>query len=139
MSEQDKKLRLRFLTALGIVILAVAYLIAGLANLQLQDSDIHTEKAESTRTKTIYLRGKRGNIIDADSVILAEDQLIYNVTFYKDATQTSKATYAEFTRSILETIDIIEPGAEGFNFYGVDVRTPLTFRQVKQANPINEN
>ncbi|MBR3494183.1 MAG: hypothetical protein IKH38_02035 [Clostridia bacterium] len=108
MSEQDKKLRLRFLTALGIVILAVAYLIAGLANLQLQDSDIHMEKAESTRTKTIYLRGKRGNIVDADSVILAEDQLIYNVTFYKDATQTSKATYAEFTRSILETIDIIE-------------------------------
>ena len=108
MSEQDKKLLLRFLTALGIVILAVAYLIAGLANLQLQDSDIHMEKAESTRTKTIYLRGKRGNIVDADSVILAEDQLIYNVTFYKDATQTSKATYAEFTRSILETIDIIE-------------------------------
>lgn len=34
-------------------------------------------------------------------------------------------------------IDIVEPGAEGFNFYGVDVRTPLTFRQSLQPLPKN--
>ncbi len=36
------------------------------------------------------------------------------------------------------TIDIVEPGPEGFNFYGVDVRTPMNFRERKQANSIPE-
>lgn len=29
----------------------------------------------------------------------------------------------------VRNIDIVEPGAEGFNFYGVDVRTPMTPRE----------
>ncbi len=37
------------------------------------------------------------------------------------------------------TIDIVEPGPEGFNFYGVDVRTPMTFHERKIANPYSEN
>ncbi len=35
-----------------------------------------------------------------------------------------------------EFIDVVEPGAEGFNFYTIDVRTPLTFRQSLQQNPL---
>ncbi|MBR1765866.1 MAG: hypothetical protein IJ745_02350 [Bacteroidales bacterium] len=35
-----------------------------------------------------------------------------------------------------QTIDIVEPGPEGFNFYEVDVRTPLNFDQTKMVNPI---
>lgn len=35
-----------------------------------------------------------------------------------------------------EVIDIVEPGPEGFNFYGVDVRTPMSFVQSKKANPV---
>ena len=54
------------------------------------------------------LRGKRGNITDADSVILAEDELIYNVTFYKDPAQTSKTNYHDFSSSIINTIEIVE-------------------------------
>ena len=104
MNDNDKKLRFRFLFTVAAILLVFAYLVSGLVSLQLEDSDIYTEKAEGNRTWTIYLRGKRGNIVDADSVILAEDQLIYNVTFYKDATQTSKKTYEDFTSSIIETI-----------------------------------
>lgn len=54
------------------------------------------------------------------------DVLVYSVTFEALPLST-------------ETIDIVEPCAEGFNFYGVDVRSPMTFRQVKKANPIPEN
>ncbi len=54
------------------------------------------------------------------------DVLVYSLTFEALPLQT-------------ETIDIIEPGPEGFNFYGVDVRTPLTFRETKLANPLPEN
>ncbi len=85
-----------------------AYLTSGLVRLQLTESETYLEKAEDTRTKTIVLRGKRGAITDANSVILANDELIYNVTFYKDASQDSKREYQEFTKSIVSTLEIIE-------------------------------
>ena len=82
--------------------------------------------------------GKRVKFVKADGISIypeytdfahnkgGYDVLVYSLTFDALPLET-------------ETIDIIEPGAEGFNFYGVDVRTPLTFRQVKQANPLPEN
>ena len=108
MNDQDKKLRIRYLIMACVILLGFAYLASGLVRLQLEDSDVYAEDAESGKTLTIKLRGKRGNIIDADSVILADDQLIYNVTFYKDGSQTSAAAYRKFTESILQAIDIIE-------------------------------
>lgn len=82
--------------------------------------------------------GKRVKFVKADGITIypeytdfahnkgGYDVLVYSLTFEALPLET-------------ETIDIIEPGPEGFNFYGVDVRTPLTFRQVKQANPLSEN
>ena len=84
------------------------WLISGLVSLQLNKSDEYVEKAYETRTKTIALRGKRGNISTSDSVIMAEDELIYNVTFQKDATANTKELYSQFSASILEAIRIIE-------------------------------
>ena len=84
------------------------WLVSGLVNLQLKNSEYYQEKAESTRTYSIALRGKRGSISTADSVVMAEDELIYNVTFQKDASANSKALYQKYTDSIIETIDIIE-------------------------------
>ncbi len=92
------------------VVLAVLFgmLLFGLVRLQLLNSEEYVEKAEATRTKTIVERAKRGNITDADSVILAKDELVFNVTFYKDASTTSKADYLEYTKSIVDTLEIIE-------------------------------
>ena len=84
------------------------WLSSGLMNLQLKQSEEYKEKADETRTKTIALRGKRGSITSADSVVLAKDVEIYNVTFQKDATANTKALYKKYTQSILDTIDIIE-------------------------------
>ncbi|MBQ8150634.1 MAG: hypothetical protein IJ041_08970 [Clostridia bacterium] len=92
------------------IVLITAYLFYGLATLQLTSSDEYTQTAEKRRTTTITLRGSRGMITDADAVILAMDQPIYNVTFYRDASQNSQKEYAQFTQSILETIGIIELG-----------------------------
>lgn len=102
------------------------YLVTGLVDLQLKSSDEYAEKAEDRRTKTIVLRGKRGNITDADSVILAEDELVYNVTFYKDASQSSRAQYAAFTDAISETIDIIEKNGGELAVSSVIERDPAT-------------
>ena len=98
----------RYLGFLVVLFIMFIYLVSGLVNLQLRQEEIYQEKAESTRTKTIALRGKRGNIISSDSVILAEDELIYNVTFYKDASTVSASSYKAYTASIIDTIGIIE-------------------------------
>ena len=109
--DKKKKLRPGVGRYIGFVVALFAifvYLISGLVNLQLRQEDFYQEKAEATRTKTIALRGKRGNIVSSDSVILAQDELIYNVTFYKDASTVSAASYRAYTASIIDTIGIIE-------------------------------
>lgn len=84
------------------------YLVYGLVDLQLKENDYYTQKNESGKTLNIKLRGKRGNIVDADSVVLAQDELIYNVTFYKDSSQTSDSDYEAFTTALIETVMIVE-------------------------------
>ncbi len=108
MNKMTPGMRARYIAFVFILLLMFSYLASGLVRLQLQNSEEYAEKAESTRTKTIAITGKRGNITDADSVILAEDELVYNVTFYKDGSQTSRASYLAFSKSIIDTIAIIE-------------------------------
>jgi penicillin-binding protein 2 len=98
----------RYIAFLVVLFGIFVWLTSGLVNLQLKQSEEFLEKVDETRTKTIALRGKRGNITTSDSVIMAEDELIYNVTFQKDATDNTKSLYQQYTASILETIDIIE-------------------------------
>lgn len=119
-------IRWRFILFIGILLVMFGYLFSGLIRLQLYENDEYAEKAESTRTKTITLRGKRGNITDVNSVILAEDELVYNVTFYKDASQNSASEYQQFTRSIVSTLEIIERNGGELAFDYVIERNPDT-------------
>ena len=99
---------LRFIIAVLVLAGIFIWLVSGLVNLQIVNHDVYVEKAEQTRTKTIPLHGKRGNIVTSDSVIMATDQEIYNVTFYKDASENTASDYKAYTASIIETLDIIE-------------------------------
>ena len=112
---QGYNLPLRYLVFIGIVVLMFIYLIAGIANLQLKSSYEYQETAATKRTTKITLRGSRGMITDADAVILAKDEKIYNVTFYRDASQNSKDDYIAFTRAISDAIDIIEANGGELN------------------------
>jgi len=98
----------RYLGFIVIVLVMFAYLISGVFRLQLLSSDEYAATAENRRTTTITLRGSRGMITDADAVILARDDDVYNVTFYRDASQNSGREYAQFSDSIRRTIEIIE-------------------------------
>ncbi|NLO84332.1 MAG: hypothetical protein GX096_02750 [Clostridiales bacterium] len=98
----------RYLFFLAAVVVVFIYLISGVYNLQIKTTDEYTAKANSSRTTKITLRGNRGMITDADAVIMARSDEIFNVTFYRDASQNSETEYAEFTNSINDTIDIIE-------------------------------
>ena len=81
----------RYIFVLVVILGMFVYLFSGLAELQLRSSTDYEEKAESRRTTTVVLRGSRGMITDADAVILAKDEPIYNVTFYRDASQNSQS------------------------------------------------
>ena len=84
------------------------WLVSGLVNLQLNQSEEFVEKADDTKTKTIAHRGTRGNISTSDSDIMTENEMIQTVTFQKDATSNTKELYQKYSASILETIDIVE-------------------------------
>ena len=98
----------RNVIALAVMVGLFAYLIYGLANLQLVKGEEYADQAGSTSLKTIRTTGKRGMITDADSVILAMTEDVYNVTFYRSSAQGGKDNYKKFTKSILSAIDIIE-------------------------------
>lgn len=99
-----------FRNVIALVVMGAlfAYLIYGLVNLQLVKGEDYSDQAGSTSLKTIRTTGKRGMITDADSVILAMTEDVYNVTFYRSSAQGGRANYQKFTRSILDAIDIIE-------------------------------
>ena len=116
----------RYAAFLVVLFVIFVWLVSGLVSLQVDQHEAMVEKAYSTRTKTIALRGKRGSITTSDSVVMAEDQEIYNVTFQKDASANSKEQYKEFTRSIIETIDIIEKNGGTLAISYVIERDPET-------------
>ena len=120
----------RYVGFLVILFGIFVWLVSGLVNLQLRQSEEFVEKAEDTRTKTIALRGKRGNITTSDSVVMAEDELIYNVTFQKDATANTKELYRRYTDSILETIGIVEKNGGTMAISFVIQRDPETKKWV---------
>ncbi len=98
----------RYLVFLGIVVVIFVYMLVGLASVQLQDGEEYEQKAQTRRTTKITLRGSRGMITDSDAVILAKDESIYNVTFYRDASQNKTGDYVGFTTAIQQAIEIIE-------------------------------
>ncbi len=100
----------RYWVAVGVILVMFGYLVSGIFRLQILDTADYVDTAENRTTTTITLRGSRGMITDSDAVILAHDEEVYNVTFYRDADQNSSREYADFTDSIVRTIDIIEAG-----------------------------
>ena len=101
-------MKTRYIITTVVILAMFVYLFTGIIDLQLKSSETYGEKAESRRTTTVVLRGSRGMITDSDAVILAHDEPVYNVTFYRDASQNSKTQYRDFSVSIMETIEIIE-------------------------------
>jgi len=128
-SQNQKKKKTEFwrYAAFLVVLFGIfVWLISGLITLQVDQHEEMQEKAYSTRTKTIALRGKRGSITTADSVVMANDEEIYNVTFQKDASANSKEQYRQFTKSIIETIGIIEKNGGTMAISYVIQRDPET-------------
>ena len=132
-TRQGYNMPVRYLAFLGIVVVMFSFLITGIAGLQLSSGYEYQQTAETKKTTKIMLRGSRGMITDADAVILAKDEMIYNVTFYRDASQNTSAQYEAFTQAISEAIDIIEANGSELSVDFV-IRRKEAEEDVTQAN-----
>jgi len=93
----------------GIVtVLLFGTLVFRLHSLQIVNAGQYQAAATTDRFKTIRLTGKRGMITDAESVVLAMSEDVYNVNFLLTNSQVNETGFKRFTPSILETKRIVE-------------------------------
>ncbi len=116
----------RFIIFVLIVFLIFGYMLFGIMDLQINGAEAYGTKAANKRTTKVTLRGSRGMITDSESNILAQDEGIYNVTFYRDGSQNSPSDYKAFTESITQTINIIESNGGNLSVSSVFERDPET-------------
>ena len=103
-----KKYLSRYLIMSGIILFVFLAMVARLYYMQVVQHDDYVAKAEKKSTKSIQLTGMRGTIYDADMIPLAYDSRSYDVQFYRDPTKKSADDRKNYTRSIYETILLIE-------------------------------
>ncbi|MBQ6232660.1 MAG: hypothetical protein IJJ80_04055 [Clostridia bacterium] len=106
--EHKANMNARYLVFLAGIILSGVLLVMGLYRLQITNGEYYSDRAGTRSNKTIVLKGTRGMITDAEGVILAKSEKIYNVTFQRDNSQSSTAQYKAFTDAIIETISILK-------------------------------
>ncbi len=111
MNSSNKRLkpfRDRMFLLCGIMLLVFIAMFVRLYTMCVTDVDTYQSKLGTKAEKTITLYGKRGTIYDTNMVPLAYDETSYNVTFYRDPTKSSEADRAAYTRTLIETIHLIE-------------------------------
>lgn len=116
----------RYIVFIFIILLVFGFLIHGLMDLQLYGAETYVSQANKKRTTTVALRGSRGKILDANNLILADDEKTFNVTFYRDGSQNATKDYKAFTESIAQTIGIIEKNGAQLSVNSIFERDPAT-------------
>lgn len=100
--------RARYVVISVLVLAIFAMTLLTMYDMQIVQNEEYIARAESKRTKTISLTGKRGTIYDCNLTPLAYDRDSFNVQFYRDPSRVSSADRAAYTQSIIKTIRLIE-------------------------------
>ncbi len=100
--------KVRVLIVCLALVIAFTAVFFKLENMMIQNQDASTARASSRSTKTLTITGMRGTIYDVNMTPLAYDRRSYNVTFYRDPSLSSEEDRRNYTRSILETIKLVE-------------------------------
>ena len=93
---------------IAILFVIFAAMFIRLYGMVITNSDTYTDRASTKSTKSITVYGKRGTIYDTNMVPLAYDETSYNVTFYRDPTKSSEEDRANYTRVLIDVINLIE-------------------------------
>lgn len=107
--EAERQLFNRRLTAAGVVVgLLFAALIAKLVNLQVQQYEYFSARADGNRLHSQYVPPARGLIFDRSGELLADNQPIFNLTVVKEQVGDMDAMLERLSGMISLTEDDIE-------------------------------
>ena len=100
-----EKLKHRYIACLSIIFVIFSLMAIRLYRLVAAGEQ---SSSQSSRQASVSVTGKRGAIYDANNVLLAYDQESYEVTFYRDPANNASSDRANYTKILLEAIEIIE-------------------------------
>jgi len=108
MSDLRMTLKRRFRLIYLIFFILFVVIAMQLSNLQIENGEQYESSAQDRATKTLALTGSRGSIYDANGVVMAYDQVCYNVTFYREPGNNSSAARKVYSDAIWQAICLIE-------------------------------
>ncbi len=97
-----------------VFVVAFIILICSLIDLQFIRRDKIAAATSIKHTRTLKIEGTRGKILDTNGIPLAQDEVSYNLEFYREYNLKSEREL--YTQSIIFAIELI-------NKYGRDVQT----------------
>ncbi len=104
------KLNLRVWLLIAVLVVLLGVLLWYIRKLTITEVEAYTAAVSQSTRATTYQSGTRGRILDRNGVVLAYDEITYNVRFYRDPNNTTPVDSMRYTHSLIEAIKIIEAG-----------------------------
>lgn len=82
--ENKQGMERRSLIIIGAFLVAFVVLICSLADLQLINAAEYKAASNIKRTRTLKVEGTRGKVLDVNGIPLAQDEVSYNLEFYRE-------------------------------------------------------
>lgn len=99
------------LIIIAAVLLAMMFtLVFQLFRVTIAQGESFAEEASSKASRIVVTKGKRGQILDRNGLVLAYDEACYNVEFYRNPNRRTNYDRALYTEAIIKAINIIEEG-----------------------------
>lgn len=94
------------------MLIAAIFLVVAvqLSNLTLAQAESLSMRSEDRKTRTLTLKGSRGQILDSSGIPLAYDQSSYDVEFTRDPSRNTTTDRAYYTDVLTKAIELIESG-----------------------------
>jgi penicillin-binding protein 2 len=108
--DSAKKPLSRLIIIGGILFVMMATLILQLFRLTIAQGESFAEEAVSRANRTVVTKGKRGQILDRNGLVLAYDEACFNVEFNRNPNKRTNYDRAVYTEAIIKAIKIIEEG-----------------------------
>ena len=104
------KLNLRIWILIAVFAAMLLVLLHFARKLTITEVEAYTAAVSQSTRAVTYQSGTRGKILDRNGIVLAYDEITYNVRFYRDPNNTTPVDSMRYTHSLIEAIRIIEAG-----------------------------
>ena len=109
-SDPSKKPLSRLVIITALLLAMMGTLIFQLFRVTIAQGAAFAEEAGSLSSRTVVTKGKRGDILDRNGLVLAYDEACFNVEFLRDANNRTDYYSAVYTEALIKAIKIIEDG-----------------------------